>query len=141
MKNKSKSFREILEIKDKIFLLQKVKNKENKREQEIQQFLKIIDEIEKVLELLEGISSKGYFEEINGTIKINKGNEECISNGKEYASVKELLNYLESIFEKQENEEMKNWNLYECINEYIKEIFIKNEITFEKIFEKSKKSN
>ena len=49
MKNKSKSFREILEIKDKIFLLQKVKNKENKREQEIQQFLKIIDEIEKVL--------------------------------------------------------------------------------------------
>ena len=27
---------------------------------------------------------------------------------------------------------MKNWNLYECINEYIKEIFIKNEITFEK---------
>ena len=33
---------------------------------------------------------------------------------------------------------MKNWNLYECINEYIKEIFIKNEITFEKIFEKSK---
>ena len=79
MKNKSKSFREILEIKDKIFLLQKVKNKENKREQEIQQFLKII---EKVLELLEGISSKGYFEEINGTIKINKGNEECISNGK-----------------------------------------------------------
>ena len=94
MKNKSKSFREILEIKDKILLLQKVKNKENKRE-EIQQFLKIIDEIEKVLELLEGISSKGYFEEINGTIKINEGNEECISNGKEYASVKELLNYLE----------------------------------------------
>ena len=127
--------------------------------------------------------------------EINEGNEECISNGKEYASVKELLNYLESIFEKQENEEkngylnlshlrllfgkqlsqiyhnllnkdnkydlsyinkfitannnskefnflltdeMKNLNLYECINEYIKEIFIKNEITFEKVFEKSK---
>ena len=33
---------------------------------------------------------------------------------------------------------MKNSNLYECINEYIKEIFIKNEITFEKIFDKSK---
>ena len=49
MKNKSKSFREILEIKDKIFLHQKVKIKENKREQEIQLFLKIIDEIEKVL--------------------------------------------------------------------------------------------
>ena len=58
MKNKSKSFREILEIKDKILLLQKVKNKENKREQEIQLFLKIIDEIEKVLELLEGILQK-----------------------------------------------------------------------------------
>ena len=71
-----------------------MKDKENKREKEIKQFLKIIDEIEKVLELLEGISSKGYFEEINGTIKINEGNEECISNGKEYASVKELLNYL-----------------------------------------------
>ena len=89
--NKSKSFRVILEIKDKILLRQKVKNKENKREQEIQQFLKIIDEIEKVLELLNGISSKGYFEEINCTIKINEGNEECKSNGKEYASVKELL--------------------------------------------------
>ena len=58
MKNKSKSFREILEIKDKILLLQKVKNKENKREQEIQLFLKIIDEIEKELELLEGILQK-----------------------------------------------------------------------------------
>ena len=58
MKNKSKSFREILEIKDKIFLNQKVKIKENKREQEIQLFLKIIDEIEKVLELLEGILQK-----------------------------------------------------------------------------------
>ena len=35
-----------------------MKDKENKREKEIKQFLKIIDEIEKVLELLEGILQK-----------------------------------------------------------------------------------
>ena len=194
MKNKSKSFREILEIKDKIFLHQKVKNKENKREQEIQQFLKIIDEIEKVLELLETISSKGYIEEINCIITIENGNEKCKCNDKEYDSIKSLIHSLESIFEQQKqdennsysnhnyirllygkqlsqiyhnlfnkdnkydltsinkfitannnseefnyilNQEQNNYNLYECINDYIKEILLKNNINLEKVYEKS----
>ena len=52
-KKKEKSLREILETKDKILLRQKRKNEEDKSENEIKQFLKIIDEIEKVLDLLE----------------------------------------------------------------------------------------
>ena len=83
---KEKSFREILETKDKILLRQKRKNEEDESENEIQQFLSIIDEIEKVLDLLETISSKGYIEEINCIITIENGNEKCKCNNKEYDS-------------------------------------------------------
>ena len=95
---KEKSFREILETKDKILLRQKRKNEEDESENEIQQFLSIIDEIEKVLELLETISSKGYFEEINCIIEIKNSKEKCKINNNEYDSIKLLIKYLENIF-------------------------------------------
>ena len=191
---KEKSLREILETKDKILLRQKRKNEEDKSENEIKQFLQIIDEIEKVLELLETISSKGYIEEINCIITIENGNEKCKCNNKEYNSIKLLIHSLESIFEQQKqdennsysnhnyirllygkqlsqiyhnlfnkdnkydltsinkfitannnseefnyilNQEQNNYNLYECINDYIKEILLKNNINLEKVYEKS----
>ena len=97
-KEKEKTFREILETKDKILLRQKRKNKEDKSENEIKQFLQIIDEIEKVLELLETISSKGYIEEINCIIEIKNSKEKCKINNNEYDSIKLLIKYLENIF-------------------------------------------
>ena len=89
---KEKSLREILETKDKILLRQKRKNEEDKSENEIKQFLQIIDEIEKVLELLETISSKGYIEEINCIITIENGNEKIeIKGNKRYQNINELF--------------------------------------------------
>ena len=73
-------------------------NEEDKSENEIQQFLSIIDKIEKVLELLETISSKGYFEEINCIIEIKNSKEKCKINNNEYDSIKLLIKYLENIF-------------------------------------------
>ena len=95
---KEKSFREILETKDKILLRQKRKNEEDESENKIQLFLSIIDEIEKVLELLETIASKGYFEEINCIIEIKNSKEKCKINNNEYDSIKLLIKYLENIF-------------------------------------------
>ena len=112
---KEKSLREILETKDKILLRQKRKNKEDKSENEIKQFLQIIDEIEKVLELLETISSKGYIEEINCIITIENGNEKCKCNNKEHDSIKSLIHSLESIFEQQKKDENNSYSNHNYI--------------------------
>ena len=111
---KEKSFREILETKDKILLRQKRKNEEDESENKIQLFLSIIDEIKKVLELLETISSKGYFEEINCIIEIKNSKEKCISN-KKYESIKLLIKDLEKIVEQQKKDENNSYSNHHYI--------------------------
>ena len=112
---KEKSFREILETKDKILLRQKRKNEEDESENKIQLFLSIIDEIKKVLELLETISSKGYFEEINCIIEIKNSKEKCKSNNKDYDSIKLLIKDLEDILEQQKKDENYSYSNHHYI--------------------------
>ena len=115
---KKKKFSEILEIKELILLRKKNENheNENKMENEIQKFLNLIDDIEKLLELIENISSKGYLYDINCDIEISPCTELCRIDNKEYNySLSDLINHFSEIFEKQKKDEEEGYSKYEVI--------------------------
>ncbi|KAG4089111.1 hypothetical protein H8356DRAFT_1007620 [Neocallimastix lanati (nom. inval.)] len=97
--DKTKNFDDMLDLRD-IALLRKKDQKEGYLEI-CDTFANIISDIQEILDLLNIIESKGYFEEINFIIKVIKGNAQAYRKNKnedlESKSLTELIKQLNNI--------------------------------------------
>ena len=119
-KETEKSFEDIIELKDKILLRQR-DNEDQEYEQICNKFINHVNNISKILNLNNNISSKGYPKELNILLEINKGDAAATFLDKSSLQNLKLSNY-------QMNKKQKIEDLIEYLkNEEKTQKFIQNE--------------